>query len=572
MKSNSIELKELYDSIMNSTFLYHKDSFKVFTYEAATGKTTTICNALNDLYEDSPNTKTLVVTKLKKEQEILKEKLGDKAQVVNGEYDTKENLLHTIPIVIITHELYRRLCKDYKRRNYYTKGRTNLIIDEQLDLLEVREFNSTKTNEMRANLSKIRYREDGYDYELNEIYGQIIYKLNDTMSQNYQSEMRFVNIEDDKIVEKIDILKSMLEKGDFPKGLRNRRSNIINEIDFIRHFYNNRYTIACNGRLYSFNNKLDYFTLSNNLMLDASGNFMELYQSSNKFRVIDFGRVVDHSNTSLTFIEENSTTSAIERDSGLYFKGLSKYVMDNTEKGDKILIIGRKKVDKKETVHHLSKLINLTDRIVEFVNFDAMRGKNDWTDFNKCFIIHLPNLPFHNYVYQKLYYTENDLTQDDLKLQKVDTNFGFRNNDIIENLRLTDVVSSIYQGLKRVNRAYGKNEKCELYVVTNNTRVQELVVEQFKGLTSVDRVKIFDRKYDNSNRITDSLMAERGSNIKEFFNSMKIGDVIKKKSLREKVNAKDSKQFIRALDYVGGVDYLQSMGIKDVGHNYVKTA
>lgn len=175
--------------------------------------------------------------------------------------------------------------------------------------------------------------------------------------------------------------------------------------------------------------------------------------------------------------------------------------MDNTEKGDKVLLIGRKTVDKKETVDHLSKLISLTDRIVEFVNFDAMRGKNDWSDYNKCFIIHIPNLPFHNYVYQYLYYTKSELVQEDLRLQKIDTNFGFSNNDIIENLRLTDVVSSIYQGLKRVNRSYGENNKCELYVVTNNDRIQELVVKQFKGLKSVNRVKIFDREYDNSSRL-----------------------------------------------------------------------
>ncbi|MEY8416337.1 DEAD/DEAH box helicase family protein [Tissierella praeacuta] len=247
MKSNSIELKELYDSIINSTFLYHKDSFKVFTYEAAVGKTTTIINVLNDLYVKSPKTKTLIVTKLKVEQEILKEKLGDKAKVVNGNYKINEKILHATPILIITHELYRRLCKDYKRRQYYIEDRTNLIIDEQLDLLEIKEFNAKRADEMRANLSKIRYSSEGHDYELNEIYGKIIYKLNDVLHQNYQSEMRFENIKDEQITEKIELLKGMIEKGNFPKGLRNQREKMIREIDFINHFYNNKYVIACSG-------------------------------------------------------------------------------------------------------------------------------------------------------------------------------------------------------------------------------------------------------------------------------------------------------------------------------------
>ncbi len=570
MKSNSIELKELYDSIINSTFLYHKDSFKVFTYEAATGKTTTICNALNDLYIKSLNTRTLIVTKLKVEQEMLKEKLGHKAKVINGDYKIKEENLYTYPILIITHELYRRLCKDYERRQYYIKGRTNLIIDEQLDLLEVREFNSIKADEMRANLSKVRYSEDNYDYELNEMYGKIIYQLNDVMHQNYQSEMKFVNIIDDKIIDKVDFLKDMLEKGDFPKGLRSKRQQMINEIDFIRHFYNNEYVIACNGRLYSFNNKIDYFMLNNNILLDASGSFLELYNESDKFKVKDFGRIVNHSNTTLTFIEENSTTSAIERDSDKYFEGLIQYIKTNTEKGDKVLLIGRGKVDGKETVEHLKELTNLNDRIIEFVNFDAMRGKNDWADFNKCFIIHLPNLPFHHYVYQYLYYTENRLSDEDLKLQKIDTNFGFINSEILESFRVTDVVSNIYQALKRVNRKYNTDNKCELYVMTNNKRIQELIIKQFKGLKDIRYDEIFGREYNNNKRIADSLMVERANNINEFFNSMKQEDKIKKKLLRQKVNAKDNKQFLRALEYLGGDKYLKEVGVEEVGHRYIK--
>lgn len=500
MKSNPIELKELYDSIIHSSFLWHRDKFKVFTYEAATGKTTTICNALNELYSKSPNTKTLIVTKLKVEQEKLKENLGQKAKVVNSERKIKEENLSSYPVLIITHELYKRLCKDYERRQYYIKGRTNLIIDEQLDLLEVREFNTVKADEMRSNLSKVRCMEDNHNYELNTIYGKIIRKLNDTISSNYQSEMTFVNIEDEQIIGKIDFLKKRLENGNFPKSLRKKKMNIINEVDFIRHFYNNKYVIAANGRLYSFNNKIDYFKLDNNILLDASGSFLELYRNSVKFKVEDFGRVVNHSDTTLTFIEENSTTSSIERDPDKYFEGLVQYVRTNTCKDDKILLIGREKVDKRESIEYLRELIDLDDRKIEFVNFDAMRGKNDWGNYNKCFIIHLPNSPFYNYAYQYLYYSKGELVDDDLKLQKIDTNYGFINSEVLEKFRITDVVSSIYQGLKRVNRLHNLNTKCDLYVVTNNKRIQELIIKQFKNLNSVRYESIFDREYDNSSR------------------------------------------------------------------------
>ncbi|MEY8417080.1 hypothetical protein AAK964_12320 [Tissierella praeacuta] len=234
--------------------------------------------------------------------------------------------------------------------------------------------------------------------------------------------------------------------------------------------------------------------LSNNILLDASGSFLELYNKSDKFKVKDFGRVVNHSNTTLTFIEENSTTSAIERDTDKYFEGIIQYIKDNTKKGDKVLVIGRKEVDNKKTEEYLKELFELNDTIVEFVNFDAMRGKNDWADFNKCFIIHLPFLPFHHYVYQYIYYTGQELVEEDLKLQKIDKNYGFSKSQILEDFKTTDVVSNIYQGLKRVNRKYNSLDECELYVVTNNKKIQDLIIEQFKDLKEVKYYKIFDRE------------------------------------------------------------------------------
>ncbi|MEY8417079.1 hypothetical protein AAK964_12315 [Tissierella praeacuta] len=67
-------------------------------------------------------------------------------------------------------------------------------------------------------------------------------------------------------------------------------------------------------------------------------------------------------------------------------------------------------------------------------------------------------------------------------------------------------------------------------------------------------------------------MVERAKNIDEYFNYMTNGNKVKKKDIRKRVGAKDNKQFLRALEYLGGKRYLDKIGVEEAGHSYIKVS
>lgn len=563
-------LKDLYTRIFATEIIYQPEKFMVFTYEASSGKTTTIVNALKDLYKINPNHKTLIVTKLMKEQEILKEGLGGIAMVDNTENKKKKEILCQVPVLIITHEKYRRLCSDYDERQYYIKGRDTLIIDEQLDVLVVDEFATTRAEEVQEELKNITlYDEDKNQIDLAENWGEMVEGLYKAIPSAYSNKkMKFTYIENDKIEKQLEVLTKRIKASGVSEK---KKKELIKSIGFCKYFYNNEEVIAKDAKLLTYNKAIDYFTLKNNILLDASGKFLELYKISDKFIVKDFDRTILHSNTELIFINQNSTTSHITKNPKSYFDDLTRYIRKNTVDGDKVLIVGREtiRVDNKDiaTTELLSGLSNDID--FDFVNFMAMRGKNDWRDYNKCFVIHFPNNLFHNYIFQYLQYrkiTKLPLTNDDLIINKVkgSLHHGFCNNENLESLRITDVVSNIYQALKRVNRVNTANNSSTFYVITNDDRVQNLLIEQFKGLKNI--------QYHRMSEVTQTRTLERSQDVNEYFTSMEIGSKIKKIELRKAINLIDRKKFSRALEELGGDEYLQLIGIKENGHFYLKIA
>lgn len=545
-------LRDLKDHIFVTPLLRNAELyFKVFTFEASAGKTQTVCDTLKQLHQIDPHIKTLIVTKLIDEQQKLKENLGNIAFVIN--HTTKnvdEKALVQHPVLIITHERYKQLCRDEKRRQYYVEGRDLLIIDEQLDILDILEYSASKAEKITITLKNAILPKK--DEDLCQFFGEIVNPLNDAVTNNYQKKMKFVYIEDERIQQKIEYLIKLINKAKFPNKTPMKKAQVIAEIQKIAQFFNNHHVIACNSILYTYNS-VDYFLLKNNILLDASGKFLHLYRISDKFSVFDAEREIQHTNTTLTFINENSTTTAINKDEEKYYRALIEYIKKHTTKTDKVLIIGRD-----DDEEYISSLLNNN---VQFVNFDSMRGRNDWSDYNKCFIIHLPNDQFYKYALQYLYYTRKDLKQSDLEINKIDTNHGFVNNIELEKLRITDVVSSIYQGLKRVNRINTAENQCELYVVTNNKWVQDLLVEQFKGLKQVRHDKLFERA---------TLTHERILNLRDFLLSLQPGDRIKKEQVRELLGISTRCEFNKVLKALGGKDFLSKIGIKEERYYFIK--
>jgi len=113
--------------------------------------------------------------------------------------------------------------------------------------------------------------------------------------------------------------------------------------------------------------------------------------------------------------------------------------------------------------------------------------------------------------------------------------------------------------LKRVNRINAGENQCELYVITNNKWVQDLLVEQFKGLKQVKHDKLFT-----------TLTYERAQKLGEILKNMQKGEKIRKTEIRKILGITSRMEFIRVLNSLGGKEFLKKLSIKEEGYFYVK--
>ncbi|MBF8984737.1 hypothetical protein IZY60_14435 [Lutibacter sp. B2] len=144
------------------------------------------------------------------------------AIAMNSETGVDENDLDKYKVVIITHELYKRLCKDRIRRSKYIKGRKNLIIDEELSILKTEELSSKTIYEMETILNEISVRlpvdknESIYmDIDLQKDFNKIIEGIQKEANKHIHKEMKFFYYQDEKSEEKIEMLKKLVEKANF---------------------------------------------------------------------------------------------------------------------------------------------------------------------------------------------------------------------------------------------------------------------------------------------------------------------------------------------------------------------
>jgi len=97
-------------------------------------------------------------------------------------------------------------------------------------------------------------------------------------------------------------------------------------------------------------------------------------------------------------------------------------------------------------------------------------------------------------------YTGNIPTEDEFKFQKISKHMGFKYNETLESLRKTDIVSGIYQGIKRINRGTGHiNDKADVYLINGDSEIVDMIIRQLKDVKVV-RFKLHkdeDKKKDN---------------------------------------------------------------------------
>lgn len=480
------------DQIYNAIFKFNdfktNDRFKVFPQEAGLGKTTTMIKALADLYKEKPQVKSLVVSPFVEEGKEIAEKINEEAGAniaLAVSADNFQERYDEYPIVIITHAEYRIICKDKGKQILFGQGRTNLIIDEELNLLNQYTITEKDITDMKDLFRGTNCL---------ELYGQITSGLL-SVAGNTAKKMEIANIPKDEndFYEKLVQLKAKIKEeikqeqiDDFNRRHKSSRMfqsgakdityrHIQMNIDGLRHLYNCD-IVRSQLRLSGYDNSIRYFLLKNNILLDASAHFNHMYEVSDQFKVIRNERIIDHSRDILHVGDLNTTKQAIDKmKMKNYISGIADFIEKYRKEKDKILIVGTN-----AEVDNIKKHYE-NDDMVSAVNFQFLRGKNEWADYNKCFIIHTPNYNYEYYAFLYSLYSGKELRSLDLTLTKNQYgNMAFKDVEL-EKTRKTYVASNIYQAVKRINRDRNRRRKSEIYLFIADMDIVNIVKEQLKG-------------------------------------------------------------------------------------------
>jgi len=488
----------------NGIFPKLEELFNVFMCEAAIGKTYTIIEALKVLSEKTNESnkpvKTLIVTKFIDEGKLISKELNkfkpNMAKDENSDNKEKnEKDLVNYEVLIITHAMYKILCKYPSKRKYYIEGRTNLIIDEELNMVEMDSLGDKDIDRLRITLRELKYidEEENMYIDLEVAFNRIISGLIEKKDQCHDKTLRYFEFTSTKAEKAIEMLKEMVNKSpftknytyslDFQHNIKTNKADVLDKLEILKKYFNNPKVLVSNKTLYTFDDDMKYLFLENNILLDASAKFHELYKLGDQFKLTDAERIFPHNNWTIHVSNTNSTKTAKHNDDNFY-KDVVSLIIDECIEEDNILVLGLEEDIAHIKDHYSKKLIHLEN--IRYSNFQNMRGKNDWKDFNKCFIIHTPVMPAPYYVFMYMLYTGKIPTEEEFKFQKISKHMGFKYNETLESLRKTDIVSGIYQGIKRINRGTGHiDDKADVYLINGDSEIVDMIIRQLKDIEVV---------------------------------------------------------------------------------------
>lgn len=563
----------------------YEERFAVFPPEASSGKTQRI---IRSVAEAPSHLQFLIVTKFIDEvirivNGINKIKGKPVAKGLISEVDKldKGNLFLSDrefdmfdQIIVITHATYTNICKGNKP---YLEGIVGnfdtLIIDEELNPVK-HSIVSYKYSDYIKVYSNIK----SFSKNMAEEFNIICQYLNDEIKNKEKYTIGNQYLFAEKYNESSETICTLI---DF--FIVNIRSNEVNfntkmddeKIDFTAYkliemmeLIKEIYISLIDGQalihagykeIVTYDYNFKYFMLKNNIMLDASAKFAELYKS-NLFKVFETERKIDHSKCNVVIINEKTTSSAKNKKLVEFRKMLANYVINTLGTDGKGLIATKKAeaeyLDKNEfnefdneikeeiekyNANILNEPIDYTERL-STCNYENQRGRNDYADFNHVFLAHTYRMPAPYYIFlHRFYFPEIELTNDDIiadKIRKKDAKYGewgFKNNERLQKLMFTDMVSSQYQTLKRIAR--NQSPKATYHFFTTDVFIIKAVLDELYGF-NFENITVI-KEFCNDKKITkkDELMMY----IEETISNTGKWTRIKSEDLKKKLNINRNK-------------------------------
>ena len=517
------ELKELDKNIRLG---YNAFRFKVFSLEASSGKTRqTVSSAIRSKRE------ILIVTKFKAEVDIIVREINKgckspKAAGIVSEVELVNNNEHLYlkannieffkySVIVITHSAYYSLCKS---KNTYLEALVRhfntLLIDEEFNPIKnnIYTFTLKKNEEMKGLFTSF-----GLGEKLKELTDIL---ENQFLKKEYKpnNQLHWVELNEDStyIKNKCQILRNLVNTDieNISVKLIDYKSNTnksyyINEITeyvdliekIIINSINGYSLIDVNEKtIATYDYDFQFFKLKNNIMLDASASFSTLY-NSDKFEVVPTERKIDHSKCKLTVVNLKTTTSAKSKINHLFRPKFKNYVVKALGDREKGLIVTKK--DEAEYLENISfidfdkeikdeidllkgDLLNDVeyDERISFCNYENQRGRNDYAEYDHCFLAHTYRQPRFYYVFLYRYFFNEKATNKEMETaNKKDgdglTYWGFHNCERVQQLMVTDMLSCQYQSLKRVAR--NREPEGHYHIFASDVILIELLLKELNG-------------------------------------------------------------------------------------------
>jgi hypothetical protein len=494
----SLQLREYIQSLEN--WIIHDElgegNFRVFSLEAGLGKTYNtykiICNYLKD--NQKIRRKFLIVKPFKNDVEECIHIIGQKLEQRKllgitsfnwTEWMNKKEQLKNFDVLVITHQRYKDLCLNEDTRKAFCKERHTLIIDEKINF-PVYSFDEAKYYDI-LNAIPVALHPKLFEVceplrMLKEKYSQLNGSNNECYRCNPVIDTELLNNFKSAVTSNLSNLRK-----------QDKLQDVVEFLPLLEILYSNE-CIYNNGRISSYNQLHKLWGLKNNIILDANGTIDHLYGLSDRFFVKDESRFLNHSSSTINWINCNSSKSFIQRNHKAFFGNICNLIKAKKKDGDKVLIIVHKAFEE-TLLQHLQQygLYNVgvgdsyQDESIAINHFYNLIGKNTYSHFNQCWLLGTPNIPMESHVLHWQQYLQSKLDGYELTMYSDKIEYKFR-EQVFEKIRVGHIVGELYQSAKRIQR--NNQPKAEIFIVTKSVDIIRGVTNEMKNILEGERIDL----------------------------------------------------------------------------------
>ncbi|MDI3478623.1 MAG: hypothetical protein PWQ59_2148 [Thermoanaerobacterium sp.] len=476
-----------YDVLTNKKY-WDNNRFRVLNYEAGTGKTLKTYEFLGNMYREGYSHKVLYVQPFSKENRLLdsvraiNEQAGEQIAAFVDADTTKSGYKYAInaQVLCITHNMYKEICKG--KHSNLMKDRGILIVDEFPNLFEQIIIDDNKLIDL-LKFMKI-------DNNVKIVYDYIKQKQEEL--KIYKSKMRIMKFDDKNIYKILRHLHNIIHNREDKKFIKQFKllfeSTVIYEKE----------------KFYTFDNKIWYKLLKNNIILDANGGFDYRYRINKVFKVDYQAKVFNYQNSIINYYKINTSKNAL-KSYDEFVQTVLNELKENSKSKDKHLIVTDIENEGKFNEEYIKNWYNIDN--VKVDHFGNLLGKNDYRDFNKIWLFKTPNYAFVSYILQYIFYSQKKIdNRYSLEISNKGGYLHLRNNEF-EKLRQSLLLGEYYQAIKRINRDNTKSS--EINIFTNNDIVIDKIKNQFKGIDFITKqISVSPRNNNNTKRSKSQIKIE----------------------------------------------------------------